>query len=63
MIGRGWLTGAGSERASRAAATQARERFAQLATAAVTQYDGRRAEAEALYADAVAAADERRREA
>ncbi|MEV0749806.1 hypothetical protein AB0I75_32135 [Streptomyces sp. NPDC050273] len=42
---------------------QARERFAQLAATAADQYDGRRAEAAALYADAVKAADDRRREA
>ncbi|MFY4721459.1 hypothetical protein [Streptomyces sp. LaBMicrA B280] len=42
---------------------QARERFAQLAKTAADQYDGRRGEAEALYADAVKAAGERRREA
>ncbi|WP_244317951.1 hypothetical protein [Streptomyces chryseus] len=42
---------------------QARERHAQLAKAAAEQYDARRTEAEALYADAVEAAAERRREA
>ncbi|MCX4451656.1 hypothetical protein [Streptomyces sp. NBC_01789] len=42
---------------------QAGERSAQLAATAAEQYDGRRAEAEALYTDAVKAADERRREA
>ncbi|MEV7715438.1 hypothetical protein [Streptomyces sp. NPDC088270] len=42
---------------------QARERFAQLAEKAAEQYDGRRGEAEALYAGAVKAADDRRREA
>ncbi|UZK58223.1 hypothetical protein NEH16_32815 [Streptomyces drozdowiczii] len=42
---------------------QARERHAQLARAAAEQYDARRTEAEALYADAVEAAAERRREA
>ncbi|MFD5426381.1 hypothetical protein [Streptomyces sp. NPDC127084] len=42
---------------------QARERVAQLAKTAADRYDARRAEAEALYAHAVKAADDRRREA
>ncbi|WP_233414893.1 hypothetical protein [Streptomyces sp. N35] len=44
-------------------AEQARARYTELAETAAAQYEGRRAEAEQLYANAVQAADARRREA